>query len=114
MYNSLVNGLCHDDRFPEPMKWLKVMFGEGLVPDLIVYTSVIASYCRRSNMQAAMEVFGAMKRSGLSPDAFVYTCLISGYSKVLAMDGARLMMEEMVEGYCTYCSNLCNIYSWIL
>jgi pentatricopeptide repeat protein len=43
MYNSLVNGLCHDDRFPEPMKWLKVMFGEGLVPDLIVYTSVIAS-----------------------------------------------------------------------
>jgi pentatricopeptide repeat protein len=45
-YNSLVNGLCHGDRFPEPMKWLKIIFGEGLVHDMIVYTSVIASYCR--------------------------------------------------------------------
>jgi len=36
-----------------------------------------------------------MESSGLSPDAFVYTCLISGFSKVRAMDGALLMMEEM-------------------
>jgi pentatricopeptide repeat protein len=27
----------------------------------------------------------------------VYTCVISGYSKLLAMDGAHVIMEEMVQ-----------------
>jgi pentatricopeptide repeat protein len=48
-------------------------------------------------MKAALEMLRVMERSGVLPDAFVYTCLIDGYSKVLAMDGARWMMEEMVK-----------------
>jgi hypothetical protein len=65
-------------------------------------------------MKAALKMLRMMERSGVLPDAFVFTCLVDGYSKVLAMDGARWMMEEMEKRESqTYCSNLYSSHCWI-
>ncbi|RZC63178.1 hypothetical protein C5167_024951 [Papaver somniferum] len=81
VYNSLISGLCKNDRLSEALRLFHSMPSRGVSADSYTYNSLIHGLCNSDRLSEAVRVFNIMSSVGVSADSYTYTILINGLSR---------------------------------
>ncbi|GJV94236.1 pentatricopeptide repeat-containing protein [Tanacetum coccineum] len=94
-YNTLIRGLCKNDRLFSARDLMKEMKLKGCEPDMISYTILIDGFCKKGRLEEASEVMREMTQKGLSLNTVGYNSIIHALCKVGNVSEALNMFHDM-------------------
>ncbi|KAH9724765.1 putative pentatricopeptide repeat-containing protein [Citrus sinensis] len=100
-FNSLIKGLCVENRIKEATWLFKNMIAFGVRPDVITYGTLINGFCRTGNLSVALRLHKKMVsgdyENGLisKTNIFSYSIIIDSLCKEGLVDKAKELFLEM-------------------
>ncbi|XP_022546089.1 pentatricopeptide repeat-containing protein At3g22470, mitochondrial [Brassica rapa] len=96
-YNSLIDGLCIENRLDEANQMVDVvMVSKGCDPDIVTFNILINGYCKAKLVDEGMRVFREISLRGLVADTVTYNTLVQGFCEAGKLDVAKELFQEMV------------------
>ncbi|GKV01565.1 hypothetical protein SLEP1_g14112 [Rubroshorea leprosula] len=96
-FNTLIRGLCRNDKIDKATKLFGNMTVFGCLPDVITYGTIIDGLCKCGMVDVAKELFLEMKKKGISPSVIAYNSLLHGLCCVRNLDELEGLFIEMVD-----------------
>lgn len=81
-YNSMIDGLCRQNRLDEAKRTFDSMGSKGCSPKVVTFTTLINGYCKAGKVDDGMELAHEMYQRGIVADEVTYKTLIYGFRHV--------------------------------
>ncbi|CAN6980641.1 unnamed protein product [Brassica rapa subsp. trilocularis] len=93
--NTLVNGLCLQDRVSEAVALIDRMMENGCQPDQFTYGPVLNRMCKSGNTASAFDLLTKMEDRKIKPQVVIYNMIIDSLCKDESLDDALSLFSEM-------------------
>lgn len=97
VYNSLIHGVCKDNKFKEAFDLIIEMLDKGIGPNVVTYSTVINCLCDMGNVDMSLAVLGQMLMRGCSPNIHTFASLMKGYFLCSQLGEVLSLWSRMIQ-----------------
>jgi pentatricopeptide repeat protein len=92
-YNSLMK--CHIKDEAKVAELFRKMIGDGIKPNVYIYSLMIDVFAKSGKLMEAIEVFDSMMKDEIKPNVVAYTTMIDAYAKDDQIEKAIEVFDSM-------------------
>ncbi|KAJ6821960.1 pentatricopeptide repeat-containing protein [Iris pallida] len=93
----VVRGYCREGKLEDALRFLHMMRGRGVLPNVIVFNTLIKGFLDVEDMAGVNEVLALMEGEGVKPDVVTYSHLLNAWSAMGLMTRCMEIFDRMVE-----------------